>query len=554
MNRLLTIVDSKYQRLEYLESTGTQYIDTGIVYDNSKTYEIMQDIVLTENIKSSGSGWNAGGAIVDYAGYWSDGTNRTTFDITNRILINIKINSGADSLTEYSYKRISDGEIQTTSRSHSSLGTYAGTTGYPLFCMTTSGGTVPYALTKAKIYASQIKVDGVLVRNLVPVLRKSDNELGMLDLVEGKFYGNAGTGKFTANLDTMYAIIQGSPTQSPYGVFSGFSVGSYLLTQQEIGNKPFELVTKINLTTISALSTIFVGAGNPSLTVHIENSKLNMQIGDGTSWVSSIQTGTTTISANTDYYVKLVFDGTSFIGYLSSDNTNWNKEVEWVNTISVLPTYYLKIGNDRMSSTYYLRGSIDLNRSYIKLGSTKYKLQAVVGYTVVGTLTESPSGVFSGFSSANYLKINVPSGITYTKIELGFKFKTTDRTKTQRCLFNTSNFYIIQTSNIVSVNVMNKNTNNWQSYSGGQITNNEWWWYKIKIDYATKKIVIERTTDGVNFTNFAQMSDAPIHDTKTLNTNGVFFGNTDDSQYLTLDMNFNYIKINNKLWFNGQQA
>ena len=49
-----------------------------------------------------------------------------------------------------------------------------------------------------KIYYFKIYVNNVLVRNFVPAKRKSDNVLGLYDLVNNAFYTNAGTGTFTA--------------------------------------------------------------------------------------------------------------------------------------------------------------------------------------------------------------------------------------------------------------------------------------------------------------------------------------------------------------------
>jgi len=40
----------------------------------------------------------------------------------------------------------------------------------------------------------------VLVRDFIPVLRKSDNKPGMLDKVNNVFYTNAGTDEFTYEL------------------------------------------------------------------------------------------------------------------------------------------------------------------------------------------------------------------------------------------------------------------------------------------------------------------------------------------------------------------
>lgn len=349
----------------------------------------------------------------------------------------------------------------------------------------------------------------------------------------------------------MYATIKGTLTEND-GVFSEFSVGSCLLTQQEIGNKPFELVAKINLTSTTQLSPIFVGNGNPALTFHIESSKLKMQIGNGSNWVSSILSGTTTISANTDYYVKLVFDGTKFVGYLSSDGINWNKEVEWVNTISVLPIYYLKIGNDRTSSTYYFRGSIDLNNSYIKLGSTKYNLQAIVGYTIVGTPTIT-DGVVSGFSSVNYLTLPNYNQIV-NSIEIVFKINQIPITITNNALICSLNSDFSFRSFVAStkkVQFSYTDINNTIKYvaSTNTITNNTY----CKFILNQSGAFLYFSSNNLDWTlEYSRTEKAKF---SIINNGRIgYLSNTYNMFDGAIDLKETYIKVNDKLWFNGQQA
>jgi hypothetical protein len=41
-----------------------------------------------------------------------------------------------------------------------------------------------------------MKSSGVLVRNFIPCYRKSDNVIGMYDVINDAFYTNSGTGTF----------------------------------------------------------------------------------------------------------------------------------------------------------------------------------------------------------------------------------------------------------------------------------------------------------------------------------------------------------------------
>ena len=47
-----------------------------------------------------------------------------------------------------------------------------------------------------KIYSTKVYDDNILIRDLVPCYRKSDNVIGMFDLVNNVFYTNAGSGTF----------------------------------------------------------------------------------------------------------------------------------------------------------------------------------------------------------------------------------------------------------------------------------------------------------------------------------------------------------------------
>ena len=66
-----------------------------------------------------------------------------------------------------------------------------------------------------KIYSTKVYDDNILIRDLVPCYRKSDNVIGMLDLVNNVFYTNAGSGKFLkGNSVNNYDYIKSKPTDA----------------------------------------------------------------------------------------------------------------------------------------------------------------------------------------------------------------------------------------------------------------------------------------------------------------------------------------------------
>lgn len=191
-------IDDEYRRLQYIESTGTQYIDTGISYDSNSMYNINCSVAVTssETSFSSYSGWNGGGIFGFFSQEWTHGYTPVKFvgyfDIYKKTDINFIIEKNLSSNT---IMRISQGDSSSEiSRNHTNIDNYTNLD-YPIFAYTNdSGGLEGYI--KMKLWNMKISVNGQNVRNFIPCIRKSDNEVGLYDLVGNKFYENNGTGNF----------------------------------------------------------------------------------------------------------------------------------------------------------------------------------------------------------------------------------------------------------------------------------------------------------------------------------------------------------------------
>lgn len=70
-----------------------------------------------------------------------------------------------------------------------------------IFAMNNSGTAIYNA--KFRLYSYQLYDGDTLIRNLVPMLRNSDNKPGLYDLVNRVFYTNQGTGEFTYQRPTI---------------------------------------------------------------------------------------------------------------------------------------------------------------------------------------------------------------------------------------------------------------------------------------------------------------------------------------------------------------
>lgn len=155
-----------YQKVEYIESTGTQYIDTGIGSSSiGKNIRIELDFQLTEYINNT----------------WICGTQELECGIFNGFH------------SHFIYSQTSDYLARTTA-----VGTKVKTSSYKimLFARDWNGTTTEYRPAKVKIYSTKIYIDDKIVRDFIPYYRKSDGEIGMYDVVNNKFYTNLGTGSF----------------------------------------------------------------------------------------------------------------------------------------------------------------------------------------------------------------------------------------------------------------------------------------------------------------------------------------------------------------------
>lgn len=175
----------EYIELEYIESTGTQYIDTGIVPDNSLSFECKFNASNT----SDGYG-NVFGARDDSA------SNEYQLGLYNNGMISIgSRNVGL---------KLSSGVLYTVSYEGGTNATINGASvTIRVSNLTTKQNIVLFAVNEAGKIRQQAVVKLYYckfgnVRNFVPVKRRSDNVNGMYDMVSRTFFESVGNENFIA--------------------------------------------------------------------------------------------------------------------------------------------------------------------------------------------------------------------------------------------------------------------------------------------------------------------------------------------------------------------
>ena len=188
-----------YTELEYLESTGTQWIDTGYK-PNAQNVKYAYGVQGTNAQKTSEMhpARIADGRIQIYRkdGHWS--IYESSPSVSSSQIQNLNALDKVDFVVENNYDNslaIWANNINVTRNYTTRSNTY--TTDITLFTYTSS--TTKFV---GRIYYFKVYENGILRFNAVPVRHDSDGVLGMYDLMDSNpetaFHTNAGTGTFIA--------------------------------------------------------------------------------------------------------------------------------------------------------------------------------------------------------------------------------------------------------------------------------------------------------------------------------------------------------------------
>lgn len=187
----------------YLQSSGTQYIDTGVYGSGNTTLDFKFDMSATTNSSmlfgSRQAYWNRSFIIFAPIVYRFDYGNNCPGNITSKARFLTEIDDNNYNCTLYNF----DGTIYDTLTSE--LKTFTTPDTLKLYAGSTAG--VLSDLASAKVYYLKIYEEDVLVRHFVPVPQDlvignfTCPSNGMFDIVNQQFYANQGTGTFDYGKD-----------------------------------------------------------------------------------------------------------------------------------------------------------------------------------------------------------------------------------------------------------------------------------------------------------------------------------------------------------------
>ena len=207
---------SGYTELEYIESSGTQYIDTGYT-PNQDTSVMLDAQCINYNSGTQGILFGARTSATENvfviqrltAGNWNMGYNAASIIVGT-----------ADTNRHMFYK---DKQYQYLDGVLKGTGTYSSFTcpGTAILFGFNNAGTPKPTSFPAKIYSFKMWNNRTLVRNFIPA-KNSSGVVGLYDTVGNRFYTNQGTGEFTGGpvvcpngeLAQTYTSATGTVTQS----------------------------------------------------------------------------------------------------------------------------------------------------------------------------------------------------------------------------------------------------------------------------------------------------------------------------------------------------
>ena len=214
------VLPDEYQLVEYIQSSGTEYIDTnsrviantrftctwGSVFNNGSF------VAASNENKGYGQG-NPSGSSPNIAGggrlqngvvtFWFSGSNySTSLNASLSTSIYTDIITTSENTLNFNMRDIISGTVFINN-------TITNFTNYPInnmFLFRDSSGQYPFYSAK-KIYDVKFETrassseEFIVVKHLIPCYRKSDHVCGFYDIIGNEFYTNKGTGTLIAGSD-----------------------------------------------------------------------------------------------------------------------------------------------------------------------------------------------------------------------------------------------------------------------------------------------------------------------------------------------------------------
>lgn len=184
-----------YTEVEYIQSTGTQYIDTGFCPDQDTRAVVDMEIPAKSKDQALFGTRKAISTNAFYVLAWANNDGYQTAYSNNEYALINGINSVGRHVFDRNKESLYVDGVAISTQTYMNFTT---TYSFYLFTINNAGSTFISSYPAAcKLYSCKIYDNGTLARDFIPCTNSS-GVTGLYDLVNGAFYSNAGTGVFTA--------------------------------------------------------------------------------------------------------------------------------------------------------------------------------------------------------------------------------------------------------------------------------------------------------------------------------------------------------------------
>lgn len=178
------LLPSGYTRVDYIQGTGSQYIDTGFVVNKSDNYALEIDGLFPSQAQTY-QGCN--GYMQFFVSSKYGISNESSISVGNRDTVRIAYANQTATLT------VNGSQAESKSwASYSGANVKLGV----LRMGDTNNGWFSGGAASGTIYGYKVWTNNILVSECVPCVRNSDNVAGVYDVIREQFITNAGSGAF----------------------------------------------------------------------------------------------------------------------------------------------------------------------------------------------------------------------------------------------------------------------------------------------------------------------------------------------------------------------
>lgn len=314
-----------YTQLEYIQSSGSQYIDTGRVPNNNDIIEQKFQKVGSSDTTCSWYGSMPSSQIITPRigiGTYSSqgvssmfaGSNYTgNIGVADTNVHTLRFQATGQTELTYTLDGVTDVIDASTSAVPPDMYEPAVELTSYLFARHGTNGVQVYDNEGTKIYYHrEYLANGTLALNMVPVKRNSDNVLGMYDLVSGQFFTNQGTGDFVAGStatptpDTPMDIVSNNgvlKARHESGLPTGYTLLDYI---ESTGTQYIDLGYKGNGTTKAEVRFKYHTASSASGSGRVFGSR-------NAATVDAFAIGSASGTASTNSTVAFFFGNQSYL-------------------------------------------------------------------------------------------------------------------------------------------------------------------------------------------------------------------------------------------------